>query len=133
DAHHLGRAERLSDELERVFTVLHEVDLLVEDIVADGCDADAACSDAAPYRVELGQFAAYRNLGAVAGVAGDGHDLDVAFADFGDLILHQLAQQVVMRAAEDQHGRLAHIAYLDQQALDARAGGRALAGDLLLI
>ena len=70
------------------------------------------------------------DLGAVAGLAGDGLDLDGAVVDFGDFRFEQAAHEVRMAAAQDDLDALAGLADVEDDGLDAFADVVRFAGDL---
>ena len=67
----------------------------------DGLDAHALDAHARADRVHARLGGRDGHLGALAGFAGDGADLDNAVIDLRDFVLEQAAQEIAMRARED--------------------------------
>src|SRR5690606_26708145 len=71
---HLGGTERLGDELGGVLAPLHDVDLFAAQLVYHLAHAGAAGTHAGALRVDVRVVGDHGDLGAVAGLAGDGDD-----------------------------------------------------------
>ena len=72
-----------------------DVDPLAAELVDDVLDPAAADADAGPDAVDLQVDAEMTaTFDAVAGLAGDGPDLDGAVLDLGDLLLEEAADEV---------------------------------------
>ena len=91
DREHLGRAEGVGDERRRVVVPRDDVDLLAAELGHDGLDAGAALADRRADRVEALLARRDGDLGAAAGLAGDGLDLDRPGVDLRDLELEEAA------------------------------------------
>src|SRR5262249_25170752 len=88
-------------------------------------DADAG-ADAVHLHVDAGDG----DLGAVAGLARDGLDLDGAVADLRDFLLEQPPHEVGVRPRQDDAHAVALLAYVEDDRLDALVDVVRLAGDL---
>ena len=102
DADDLGRAQRVGHEDAGVVAPRDDVDLLAGQLGDDGLDA--ARRAGRPWRpTGIEALLARRDgdLGAAAGLAGDGLDLDRAGVDLGDLELEQAAQEALVGAADE--------------------------------
>ena len=86
---HAGRRERLGHEPGRLLVVRDDVDLLAAQLAHDHADARAARPDAGADRVHAVGVRDHGDLRAVAGLAGDAHDLDEAVGDLRHLQLEQ--------------------------------------------
>ena len=93
--------------------------------------AGAPGADAGADGVDVGVVGPDGDLGAVAGLAGGGLDLDDAAADLGDLELEQALDEAGVGAADDDLRALGGLADLDDVRLEAGAVLVALVGDLL--
>ena len=87
--------------------------------------------DAGPDGVDLGVVGGDGDLRAIAGLAGQGADRDDLVGDLGDLQLEEPADEVGMRAAQDDLDPLSHLADIQDDRADSLVGMIALAGDLL--
>ena len=108
-----------------------DVDPFAGQLVDDILDAVAADAHAGPHAIDPLVHAADRDLGAVAGLAGDGADLDDAFGDFGDFLLEQPLHQLRLGAAEDDLHAAARLADFVDRGPHALVGVVRFAGDLL--
>ena len=97
----LGRLQGVGDQHLHVVAPADDVDPFAGQLVDDVLDAVAADAHAGPHAVDPLVGAADGDLGAIAGLAGDGADLDHAFGDFGDFLLEQPLDQLRLGAAED--------------------------------
>ena len=79
-------------------------------LLDDHADARTLRADASADRIEVALAGSDGDLGTLAGLAGDGLDLDQAVIDFGNLDLEQAADQVGMGARNDDRGALMLIA-----------------------
>ena len=70
-------------------------------------------------------------LAAVAGLAGQGLDLDGAVGDFGNFVLEQPAHEIGMRARQDDLDAMADLPDVEDDRLDALADVVRFAGNLL--
>src|SRR5690606_5015605 len=127
-----GRLEGLEDHLLGVGKVVDDVDLLAMELAHDGFDTCAAGADAGADGGNLRVGPGHGDLGAMAGLAGEGLDLDGAVGDFGDLDLEEAADKLLTGAAEDELGAAGSALDGEQDAADAVAGLVFLAGRLLL-
>ena len=97
----LRRLQGVRDQhLERVVPA-DDVDALAVEFLDDVLDAAAANADAGADAIDLQVDARDGDLGAVAGLAGDGADVDGAVVDLGDFFLEQRPHEV--RVAPRQH------------------------------
>src|SRR4051794_6100916 len=131
DLPHLGGSQRLGDEPGRLVVPGDDVDLLAAQLRHAHAHARTARADAGADRVDTLHARLDRDLGAVAGLTGDGTDRDQAVGDLGNLQLEQLADQVVAAAGEHHLRALALRTHLDDHGLDAAALLVALARHLL--
>src|SRR6185437_879855 len=131
DLAHLGRGQRLGHEPGRLVVPGDDVDLLAAQLRYDHPHARTARADAGADRIDALHARLDRDLGAVAGLAGDGADRDQPVGDLRHLQLEQLADQVVAAAREHHLRALALRAHLDDDGLDAAALLVALARHLL--
>ena len=128
---YLGRRKRIGHEGHRVLAPLDDIDALAAQLAHDHTDARALGTDAGADRIEVGLAGVHGDLGAGAGLARDGLDLDDTVVDLGDLELEQATDEVGMRAAHDDArtvaavarargtlGLLAGIAHVDDERLD---------------
>ena len=111
----------MADEFGGVFGIVDDVDLLAVQLVHHIADPLAHRTNAGALGVDALHIAAYGDLGAVAGLAGDRDDVDGAVTDLGHFECEEFADQVWVGARE-QHLRAAEAsAYAHHQALDAGA------------
>src|ERR671935_152989 len=128
---HLGRRERLGDEPGRLVVPGDDVDLLAAELGDDHSHSRPAWADARAHRVDALGLRFDRDLGAIAGLARHGADLDEAVSDLGHLELEELADQLVGAARQHHLGALALGAHLDDDRLDPASLLVALARHLL--
>ena len=102
DRRDLGGRERVDDELRRVFREQDDVDALAGELVGHRGDARAAHADAGALRIEPRVVRLDRDLGADAGVARGGLDLDQPLLDLGNLELEQAHQELRRDSRQDQ-------------------------------
>src|SRR5690606_13732648 len=124
--------QRIPDELGGILGPVDDVDLLAVQLGHHVADPAAERADARALGVHARLARADRDLGAVAGLAGDRRDLHRAVGDLGDLQGEQLAHEVRVRPR--QLHRRAAVALADLHHVGAQpvAVLVALAGDLLL-
>jgi hypothetical protein len=128
---HLGRLQGVGDhDLHRVVPA-DDVDALPVNLVDDVLDAAAADADAGADAIDLHVDGADRDLGAVAGLAGDRLDLDGPVGDLRDLLLEERADEVRVAARQDDFDPVPVAADVHDDGLDAVADVRRLAGDRL--
>ena len=96
-----GRAERLGNENALVVVPFDHVDLFVVQFANDALDAYTAHADARAHRVDPMLEGLHGDLGALAGLASDALDLDLAVIDLRHFQLQQAAQQVAVVTADD--------------------------------
>src|SRR5699024_3314353 len=109
-----------------------DVDLLAAKLLHDLFHTRAAGADAGADRVDVGVLAPHGQLGAGAGLAGDGLDLDGAVVDFGHFQLKHALDQARVGAA-NRHARAAVGGqHVDDVDLHGLALAESLAGDLLV-
>src|SRR6185312_13901522 len=128
---HLGRRERLGDEPGRLVVPRDDVDLLAAQLRHDHAHTRPAGADAGADRIDALHARLDRDLGAIAGLAGDGADVHEAVGDLGHLELEQLPDELVGAAREHDLRPLALGPHLDDDGLDPAALLVALAGHLL--
>ncbi len=102
DARDLRRRERVDHELGRVLGEQDDVDALAGELVGHRGHARAAHADAGAQRIEARIVRLHRDLGAQAGIARRGLDLDQAFLDLRHLELEQAHDQVGRDAREHE-------------------------------
>src|SRR5690606_34581062 len=119
------------DELPRARVPLDDVDALALQLRGDGLDAATAVTDAGADGVDVGVVRGHGDLRALSGLAGDGLDLHGAVGDLGDLLAHQVLEQLGRRAGDEDRrpaGRELDLLHVD---LQTHADHVALAVDLL--
>ena len=121
DGDDLGRAERVGDEDAGVVAPRDDVDLLAGQLGDDGLDAGAALADRRADRVEPLLARGDGDLGAAAGLAGDGLDLDRAAVDLGDLELEQALEEALVGPADEDLRALGRATDLEHERLDVLA------------
>ena len=128
----LGRRQRMGDEFRRVVGVVDDVDLLLAEFIHHGAHAGAEFADARSLRVDAGLRGAHGEFRAVAGFAGQGHDLDGAVGDLRGLMGEESAHEVRVGAGDGDRGALRALVHVSD--VDAQAGAVVvgLAGDLLV-
>ncbi len=89
DRDDLGRAQGVGHEDAGVFAPRDDIDLLAAELGDDGLDPRAALADGRADRVKALLARGDGDLGAAAGLARDGLDLDGAAMDLRDLELEQ--------------------------------------------
>src|SRR4030095_9565671 len=97
---HLGRAERVGDEGNRIFRPFHDVDLFAAELADDGLDARALHSHAGADRIDAAVPRINRTLCATARLAHRAANHHRAVVDLGNLLLEQLDQQRRVGARE---------------------------------
>ena len=102
--HHLVDFRRLqgvgNQDLERLVPA-HDVDPLAPELIHDVLDARSADPDARADGVDLGVDRSDGDLGPVSRLARQRPDGDDLVGDLGDLQLEQTADEIRMRAAQD--------------------------------
>ena len=97
----LGRLQGVGDhDLERIVPA-DDVDAFAAQLIDDVLDAAAAHADAGADAIDLQVDAGDGDLGAIAGLAGQGLDLDGAVGDLRDLVLEEPADEVGMGPRQD--------------------------------
>ena len=95
------RLERVDDERRQVLRPRDDVDLLALQLLNHGLDAAALHSDAGADRIDRAVVADDADLGAAAGVAGRGLDLDDAVVNLGHFLGEQLLHEVGVGARQE--------------------------------
>src|SRR5262249_21677426 len=101
DALDLGGRDRVAHEASRIVVVRDDIDLLTAQLLHHGLHAAALHADARADRVDIAIARRHRDLRARTRLAGarlDAHDLLV---DLRHLLLEQLLEQALVRAAQD--------------------------------
>ena len=112
----LGRLQGVGNQHLHVVAVADDVDAFAGKFVDDVLDAVAAHAHARPDAIDPLVGAADGDLGAVAGLAGNGADFDHALGDFGDFLLEQALHQMRLRAAEnDLHAAAGLLHFVDRR------------------
>ena len=93
------RLERVDDEGREVLRPRDDVDLLALELLDHGLDAAALHADAGADRVDRAVVADDADLGAAAGIAGRGLDLDDAVVNLRHFLGEQLLHEVGVGAA----------------------------------
>src|SRR5262249_61749438 len=96
-----GRRQRLGDEARRLRVPRDDVDLLAAELGHDHAHPGPSRADARADRVDALGVRLDGDLGAVAGLAGDGLDLDEAVGDLRHLELEQRADQLGVAPRQD--------------------------------
>ena len=109
-----------------------DVDLLALQLLDDGLDAAALHADAGADRVDRAVVADDADLGAAAGVAGRGLDLDDAVVNLGHFLGEQLLHEVGVRARQEDLRAAGLAADRHDERADAVADADHLARDLLV-
>src|SRR6478672_789332 len=95
-----GRREGVHDERRLVVVPLDDVDLLALQFGDDRLNPRAAHADAGADRIDGGVVRQHSHLGARAGVAGGGADLDHAVVDFRHFLGEQLGHEAGVRTRQ---------------------------------
>ena len=132
DLDDLGGAECRRDKLGDVLAPADDVDLLAAQLLHDFFHAHAAGADAGADGVNVGVLAPDSQLGAGAGLAGDGLDLHGAVVDFGHLQLKHALDKAGVGAADGHAGAALGSQHIDHIHLHGLTLAEALAGDLLV-
>jgi hypothetical protein len=122
----LGRGQRVDHEGGRLRRPGDDVDLLALQLADHGLHAAAAHADAGADRIDRGIIRHDADLGAAAGIAGDGLDLDDAVVDLRHLLREQLGHELRMGARQED----LRAARLAAHVVDVGADAVALAEDL---
>ena len=101
DLGHLGRRERVDDERRRIGRPLNDVDLLALELADDRLHAGAAHADAGADGIDAAVVGMNGDLGAAAGVAGHGVDLDDAVVDLRHFLGEELGHEVRVGAGHE--------------------------------
>ena len=109
-----------------------DVDLLALQLLDHGLDAAALHADAGADRVDRAVVADDADLGAAAGVAGGGLDLDDAVVNLGHFLGEQLLHEVGVGARQEDLRAARFAADRHDQRADAVADADHLARDLLV-
>ena len=112
---------------------LDDVDLFAAQLADDGLHAHALHADAGADRVDILVAAHDGDLGALAGLAGDGADDDGAVVDFGHFGLEQLLHQLRRGAGDDHLRALGGAVDAQQDDAHALADGELLQARLLAL
>ena len=127
----LGRLERVGHEHLEVVAPANNVDPLATEFLNDVFDAIAADAHAGPHAIDATVGADHSHLAAVAGLPGDGPDLDHAVGDLGDLLFEEPLHELRPDPREDDLHPAANLADLEDRSPDSLIGMVALARDLL--
>ena len=127
---HLGRRERLHDELVEVLGEGNDVDLLAVQLVDDHAHTPAAGAHTGADRVDVGVVGGDRDLGALPWFTGTGLDLDDAVRDLGDLEFEEALDEAGVGTRHHDLGALRAATHLDDVRLHPLAGLRTVEGDL---
>src|SRR6185312_1361460 len=128
-----GWLQRLFGEGCNLVTEFDNVNFFAAQLANDGLYAHAFHADAGAYRVHILVAALHGDLGALAGLAGDGADHDRAVVDFRNLGLKQVLYQL-RRGAGDNHLRtLGRAVHFKQHHAHALAHGKLLKARLLTL
>ena len=84
NGYNLGRAQRVSDELRRVFAPFYDIDFFAAQLVNNGLHTHTAVANAGTNGVHGFVLGPNGNLGTVARFAGYGLDFYDAFLNFGN-------------------------------------------------
>ena len=98
---HLGRGQGVDDEGCRIGRPFDDVDLLALQLVDHRLHAAAAHADTGTDRIDGRIVRSNGNLGAAAGIAGHGLQLDDAIVDFRHLLSEQLGHELRMGARKE--------------------------------
>ena len=101
DLHHLGGLKRVDDERGGIGRPGDDVDLLALQFVDDRLDARAPHADAGADGIDRGIVGDDRDLGARAGIAGDGFHLDDPVVNLRHFLREQLRGELRMRARKE--------------------------------
>ena len=99
DALDLGGRDRVAHEARRIVVVRDDVDLLAAQLLHDGLDAAALHADARADRIDVAVARRHGDLRAGARLASRALDADDLLVDLRDLLLEQLLEQALVRAA----------------------------------
>ena len=132
DRDDLGRLQRRDHELSGVRRPHDDVDLLAADLVSHRGDARATQAHAGTDRVDALIVGLDRDLGAQAGVAGAGLELEQPVLDLGDLELEELHEELGRGARQHELRAAGAAVDAQQEGLDAVAHAQVLARDLLV-
>ena len=133
DAADLGGLQRLFCEGGDLFGELDDVDLLAAQLADDGLDAHALHADAGADGVDILVAGHDGDLGAFAGLAGDGADADGAVVDLGDFGLEEVLNKSRRGAGDDDLRTLGGAVDAEQNDADALADGELLEARLLAL
>ena len=126
-----GGRQRRGDELRRIGGPVDDVDLLRSEVLHDGAHTSAAGADQGTLGVDAIGVGADGDLGAGAGLAGDGHDRHGAGHQFRDLALEQATHQLGVRTGDDDLGALDAARHVDDIHAQTLAMTVTLTGHLL--
>src|SRR5690606_5149517 len=126
------RGERVDDEGRHVVRPGDDVDFLALQFADDGLDARSAHAHAGADRVDGAVAGNDRDLGAGAGVARDGLDLDHAVVDFRHFLPEELGQEIGMGAGEENLRPALFAAHVVDIGAHAVAGLEMLAREAVL-
>ena len=132
DRRDLRRRERVDDELRRVLREQDDVDALAGELVGHRGDARAAHADARALRIEPRVVRLHRDLGADAGVARGGLDLDQPLLDLRHFELEQAHQELRRDARQDELRALGRAVDLGHVGADAVADAQHFLRDQLV-
>ncbi len=133
DAADLGGLQGLFGEGGDLVGVLDDVDLFAAQFADDGLDAHALHADAGADGVDVLVAAHDGDLGALAGLAGDGADGHGAVVDLGDLGLEEVLDEGRGGAGDDDLRALGGAVDAEQDDADALAYGELLEAGLLAL
>ena len=126
------RLERVDDEGREVLAPRDDVDLLALKLLDHRLDPAALHADAGADRVDRAVVADDADLGAAAGVAGGGLDLDDAVVNLGHFLREQLLHEVGVGARQEDLRAAGFAADRHDQRADAVADADHFARDLLV-
>ena len=113
--------------------ILDDVDLLAAQLADDGLDAHALHADAGADRVDVLVAGHDGDLGALAGLAGDGANGDGAVVDLGDFALEEVLDETGRGAGDDDLRALGGAVDAQKDDTDTLADGELLEAGLLAL
>ncbi len=129
----LGGLEGLFREGGDLFGELDDVDLFAAQFANDGLDAHALHADAGADGVDVLVAGHDGDLGALAGLAGDGPDGDGAVVDLGDFGLEEILDEDRRGAGDDDLRTFCGAVDAEENDADALAYGELLEAGLLAL
>ncbi len=132
DARNGGRLKGVDHERGGVFRPRDDIDLLALQFLHHGLHAAALHADAGADRVNAGIVGDHADLGAAAGIAGGGLDLDDAIVDLGHFLREQLAHEIGVCAGKENLRTAVVALHLGDQCAHTLAHAGGFARDLLV-